>query len=56
MNKQTIAVVVPAVVLFAAAVLGERLGPWQWAGVALVVAALVLFEAPGRDGRPADAA
>jgi drug/metabolite transporter (DMT)-like permease len=43
-------------VLFAAAVLGERLGPWQWAGVALVVAALVLFEAPGRDGRPADAA
>jgi len=32
-------------VLFAVAVLGERLGVLQWAGVALVVAALVLFEA-----------
>lgn len=44
-------------VLFAVAVLGERLGPWQWAGAALVVAALVLFEAPGRRNgrRPADA-
>ena len=32
-------------VLFAVAVLGERLGVLQWAGVTLVVAALVLFEA-----------
>ena len=32
-------------VLFAVTVLGERLGITQWAGVALVVAALVLFEA-----------
>jgi drug/metabolite transporter (DMT)-like permease len=42
-------------ILFAVAVLGERLGPWQWAGAALVVAALVLFEASGRGNgrRPA---
>lgn len=34
--------------LFAVAVLGERLGPWQWSGVVLVVVALGLFEAPER--------
>ncbi len=43
-------------ILVAVAVLGESLDPWQWGGVALVVAALVLFEAPERGGRPADAA
>ncbi len=43
-------------VLFAAAVLGERLAPVRWAGVALVIAALVLFEAAGRrPPRDADA-
>lgn len=42
--------------LFAVAVLGESLGPWQWGGVALVIAALVLFEAPERGERPADPA
>ncbi len=42
-------------VLFAVAVLGERLGSLQWAGVALVVAALVLFEAsPSRQGAARD--
>jgi drug/metabolite transporter (DMT)-like permease len=35
-------------ILFAAAILGERLEPRQWAGVGLVVGALVLFEAAGR--------
>lgn len=40
-------------ILFAAAVLGERLGPSQWAGVALVIGALVLFETVDR-GRRAD--
>ena len=35
-------------ILFAAAVLGERLDATQWVGVALVVVALVLFEAPAR--------
>ncbi len=38
-------------ILFAAAVLGERLRPPRWAGVALVVGALVLFETAGRDRR-----
>ena len=38
-------------ILFAAAVLGERLGPWQWGGAALAVAALALFEAPERNKR-----
>lgn len=38
-------------ILVAVAVLGESLGPWQWGGAALVVGALVLFEAPGREGR-----
>jgi drug/metabolite transporter (DMT)-like permease len=42
--------------LFAAAVLGERLGPWQWSGIVLVIVALVLFEAPERDGRAGGAA
>ena len=37
-------------VLFAVAVLGERLSALQWSGVALAVAALVLFEAPPRRG------
>ena len=40
-------------IVIAAAVLGERLGPQQWAGAALVVAALALFEAADR-GRRAD--
>lgn len=35
-------------VVVAAAVLGEHLTPSRWAGVALVIAALVLFEAAGR--------
>ena len=35
-------------VLFAATVLGERLSVVQWAGVALAVVALVLFEMPAR--------
>lgn len=35
-------------ILFAVAVLGERLGLWQWAGALLVVTALVLFELPER--------
>ena len=35
-------------IAFAAAVLGERLGPRQWAGAALVVVALALFEAADR--------
>ena len=35
-------------ILFAMALLGERLGALQWAGVAIVVAALTLFEWPGR--------
>lgn len=35
-------------ILFAAAVLGERLDPLQWAGVAVTICALVLFEAVGR--------
>ena len=40
-------------ILVAAAVLGERLVPRQWCGVALVVAALALFAAPERaGGRP----
>jgi drug/metabolite transporter (DMT)-like permease len=43
-------------ILVAVAVLGESLGPWQWGGAALVVASLVLFEAPERGGRSADAA
>ena len=38
-------------ILFAAAVLGERLGPLQWAGAALVVVALALFEAADRGRR-----
>ncbi|CAA9249789.1 MAG: hypothetical protein AVDCRST_MAG08-2060 [uncultured Acetobacteraceae bacterium] len=42
--------------LFAVAVLDERLGPWQWSGVVLVVVALGLFEAPERDRRPGNAA
>lgn len=40
-------------VLLAAAVLGERLAPSGWAGVALVVGALVLFESVDR-GRRSD--
>ena len=35
--------------LVAAALLGETLTSWQWAGVAVTVAALVLFEATARD-------
>ena len=35
-------------ILFAAAILGERLEPAQWAGVALVIGALVLFETADR--------
>ena len=38
-------------VVVAVSVLGESFGPWQWGGAALVVAALALFEAPGRGGR-----
>jgi drug/metabolite transporter (DMT)-like permease len=42
-------------VLFAVAVLGERLGSLQWTGVALAVAALALFEAsPSRQGAARD--
>lgn len=40
-------------IAFAAAVLGERLRPGQWAGAALVVVALALFEMADR-GRRAD--
>jgi drug/metabolite transporter (DMT)-like permease len=46
-------------ILFAAAILGERLGPSQWVGVALVIGALVLFETVDRgrrtDGQGRDA-
>ena len=38
-------------IAFAAAVLGERLRPLQWAGAALVVVALALFEAADRGRR-----
>ena len=38
-------------IAFAAAVLGERLGPGQWAGAALVVVALALFETADRGSR-----
>ena len=38
-------------IAFAAAVLGERLRPLQWAGAALVVVALALFEAAERGRR-----
>jgi drug/metabolite transporter (DMT)-like permease len=40
-------------IAFAAAVLGERLGPLQWAGATMVVVALALFEAADR-GRGTD--
>ena len=33
-------------ILFAVAILGERLGPGQWAGALLVILALILFELP----------
>ncbi|MEX3008426.1 EamA family transporter [Hoeflea sp. TYP-13] len=36
-------------ILFAVAVLGEALGPWQWIGVVVVITALVLFEMPQRE-------
>lgn len=39
-------------ILFAVVVLGERLHPSQWAGVVLVVGALVLFEMPARRATP----
>jgi drug/metabolite transporter (DMT)-like permease len=46
-------------ILFAAAILGERLEPPQWAGVTLVIGALVLFETADRgrriDGQGEDA-
>jgi drug/metabolite transporter (DMT)-like permease len=35
-------------ILFAAAILGERLEPLRWLGVVVVIGALVLFEAAGR--------
>jgi drug/metabolite transporter (DMT)-like permease len=38
-------------ILFAMAVLGEHLSRWQWCGVALVIAGLVLFEMPRRHDR-----
>jgi drug/metabolite transporter (DMT)-like permease len=38
-------------ILFAALILGERLDPSRWAGVGLVIGALVLFEAAGRGRR-----
>jgi len=37
-------------ILFAMALLGETLGAWQWVGVALVIAGLVLFEQPEKRG------
>jgi drug/metabolite transporter (DMT)-like permease len=43
-------------ILFAVVLLGERLHPSQWAGVVLVVAALVLFEMPPRREPPSGAA
>jgi drug/metabolite transporter (DMT)-like permease len=36
-------------ILLAATLLGETLTPWQWTGVAVTVAALVLFEATARN-------
>jgi drug/metabolite transporter (DMT)-like permease len=38
-------------ILFAAAILGERLEPPRWAGIALVIGALVLFESSDRGRR-----
>jgi len=38
-------------ILFAAAVLGERLEPLRWAGVVLVIGALVLFETSSRPAK-----
>ena len=38
-------------ILFAVAVLGERLQPLQWAGVAVMISAIVLFEASDRGNR-----
>ena len=40
-------------ILFAAAILGERLQPPQWFGVAIMIGAIVLFEASDRDARTA---
>lgn len=38
-------------ILIASAVLGERLQPLQWIGVAVMIAAIVLFEAADRNAR-----
>jgi drug/metabolite transporter (DMT)-like permease len=38
-------------IVFAAAILGEQLAPWQWAGALLAVTALALFEASGEERR-----
>ena len=38
-------------ITFAAAILGQRLQPLQWVGAAIMIGAIVLFEAADRDKR-----
>jgi drug/metabolite transporter (DMT)-like permease len=38
-------------IVFAAAILGELLQPLQWIGAAIMIGAIVLFEAAGPDDR-----
>jgi drug/metabolite transporter (DMT)-like permease len=42
-------------ILFAAAILGERLQPLQWVGAAVMIGSIVLFEAAGQSDRTREA-